>query len=52
MKGAVLRVKDTPGVLLDMRFDQNGDPDRVSYLVEVKNGKQHVISTLPPIAPF
>jgi branched-chain amino acid transport system substrate-binding protein len=52
MKGAVLRVKDAPGVLLDMRFDQNGDPDRVSYLVEVKNGKQQVISTLPPIAPF
>ncbi len=52
MKGAVIRVKDAPGVLLDTRFDQNGDPDRVSYLVEVKNGKQQVISTLPPLAPF
>jgi branched-chain amino acid transport system substrate-binding protein len=52
MKGAVIRAADAPGVLLDTRFDANGDPDRVSYIVEVKKGKQQVISTLPPVAPF
>lgn len=52
MKGAVLRAKDQPGLLLDVRFDDKGDPDRVSYLVEIKGGKQIVVGTLPPAAPF
>ena len=52
MKDVVIYAKDAPGVLLDTKFDRNGDPDRVSYLVEVKNGKQQVISTLPPLTPF
>jgi branched-chain amino acid transport system substrate-binding protein len=47
MKGAVLKVKDQPGLLLDVHFDDKGDPDRVSYLVEIKGGKQIVVSTLP-----
>ena len=52
LHGAVLRVKDQPGLLLDVRFDAKGDPDRVSYLVEIRNGKQVVTTTLPPAAPF
>ena len=52
MKGAVLRVKDQPGLLLDVRFDDKGDPDRVSYLVEVRNSKQGVVATLPSAAPY
>jgi branched-chain amino acid transport system substrate-binding protein len=47
-----LYVKDTPGLLVDTRFDRNGDPDRVSYIVEVKGGKQVVTATLPPLHPF
>jgi len=43
----VLKVKDQPGLLLDVHFDDKGDPDRVSYLVEIKGGKQIVVSTLP-----
>ena len=39
-----------PGVLMDVTFDQNGDLDRESYLVEVKDSKQTVIATLPPLA--
>ena len=38
-----------PGVLLDVSFDANGDLDRESFLVQVKNGKQVVIATLPPL---
>jgi branched-chain amino acid transport system substrate-binding protein len=52
LKGAKLLVKDQPGLLLDVRFDQKGDPDRVSYLVEIKGGKQVVTTTLPPATPF
>ena len=38
-----------PGILMDVRFDANGDLDRDSFLVEVKNGKQEVVATLPPL---
>ncbi len=52
LKGMPLYVKDHPGLLMDMKFDAKGDADRVSYLVEVKNGKQQVLTTLPPANPF
>jgi branched-chain amino acid transport system substrate-binding protein len=39
--------KDHPGILLDVCFDDKGDIDRESFLVEVKNGKQEVVATLP-----
>ena len=38
-----------PGILMNVSFDANGDLDRESFLVEVKNGKQEVIATLPPL---
>jgi branched-chain amino acid transport system substrate-binding protein len=48
LHGAKISAKDTPGVLLDVSFDKNGDLDRESYIVKVENGKQVVIQTLPP----
>ena len=36
IKDMPLYVKDAPGLLVDTKFDKNGDPDRVSYIVEVK----------------
>lgn len=47
-----IRVKDTPGVLLDVHLDNNGDLDGESFLVKVVNGKQVVITTLPPVHPI
>lgn len=46
-----LRVKaaDQPGVLMDVSFDAKGDLDRESFMIEVKNGKQEVVSILPPL---
>ena len=41
--------KQHPGVLMDVSFDDKGDVDRESYLVEVKNGKQEVVTTLPAL---
>ena len=49
MHGATIRVKDYPGVLLDVHFDDNGDLDRESFLVKVVGGKQVVTATLPPV---
>jgi branched-chain amino acid transport system substrate-binding protein len=48
MHGAKFTVKDNPGVLLDVTFDNNGDLDRESFMTKVVNGKQEVIATLPP----
>jgi branched-chain amino acid transport system substrate-binding protein len=50
LHGAKISVKDTPGVLLDVSFDANGDLDRESFLVKVVNGKQVVTETLPPVS--
>ena len=49
MKGLTISVKKYPGVIMDVRFDDKGDLDRDSFLVEVKNGRQEVISSLPPL---
>jgi branched-chain amino acid transport system substrate-binding protein len=48
LHGAKISAKEYPGVLLDVSFDQNGDLDRESFLVKVENGKQVVMTTLPP----
>jgi branched-chain amino acid transport system substrate-binding protein len=50
MKGLVLDAKKQPGVLLSGSFDDKGDVDRESYLVQVKNGRQEVIAVLPPLS--
>jgi branched-chain amino acid transport system substrate-binding protein len=38
-----------PGALMYTEFDKNGDLDRMSFLVEVKNGKGEVVEMLPPL---
>ena len=48
LHGATILVKDYPGVLLDVTFDNKGDLDRESFLVKVENGKQVVSEVLPP----
>jgi branched-chain amino acid transport system substrate-binding protein len=34
---------------MDVCFDDKGDLDRESFLVEVKGGKGEVVATLPPV---
>ena len=48
MHGIKLTVKEYPGVLMDVSFDKNGDLDRESFMTKVVNGKQDVVSVLPP----
>jgi len=49
MHGAKLTVKEYPGILMDVSFDNNGDLDRESFMTKVVNGKQEVVATLPPL---
>jgi branched-chain amino acid transport system substrate-binding protein len=49
MKGLTVSAAKEPGVLMDVSYDDKGDLDRASFLVEVKNGKQEVKEVLPPL---
>jgi branched-chain amino acid transport system substrate-binding protein len=49
MHGAKLQVKDNPGILMDVAFDDKGDLDRESFMVKVEDGKQVVFATLPAL---
>jgi len=50
LHGMTILAAKEPGVLMDVSIDANGDLDRESFIVEVKNGKQEVKETLPPLA--
>jgi branched-chain amino acid transport system substrate-binding protein len=49
IRNSSFSVKQHPGILMDVSFDDKGDLDRESFLVEVKNGNQVVVETLPPL---
>jgi branched-chain amino acid transport system substrate-binding protein len=49
IKNSCFSAKQHPGLLMDLCFDDKGDIDRESFLVEVKGGKQVVVETLPPL---
>jgi len=49
MKNVRIAAAAEPGVLLDLSFDDKGDLDRDSFMVEVRGGRQVVVATLPPI---
>lgn len=48
IRNSCFSAKQHPGILLDVCFDDKGDLDRESFLVEVKNGRPEVVATLPP----
>ena len=50
LKNASFSVKQHPGLLLDVSFDDKGDMDRESFMVEVKAGHQVVVETLPALS--
>ncbi|MDE2604948.1 MAG: ABC transporter substrate-binding protein [Burkholderiales bacterium] len=49
MHGLKLSAAKDPGVIMDVAFDNNGDLDRESFLVEVRGGKQVIKEILPPL---
>lgn len=49
MHGLKVTTAQVPGVLMDVSFDDKGDLDRDSFMVEVKNGKQEVTAIVPAI---
>ncbi len=51
IRGQGFSAGQTPGLLMDLCYDDKGDLDRESFMVEVKAGKQTVVGTLPPLRP-
>ncbi|MFC6280167.1 MULTISPECIES: ABC transporter substrate-binding protein [Polaromonas] len=49
MKGLKVNTDKYPGALMYTEFDNKGDLDRMSFIVQVKNGKQEVIDMVPPL---
>lgn len=49
LHGMTIKVADEPGVLMDVTFDDKGDIDRESFLIEIKGGKPVVKEILPPL---
>jgi branched-chain amino acid transport system substrate-binding protein len=41
--------KRNPGILMNVCYDDKGDLDRESFMVQVKNGRGVVVETLPPL---
>jgi branched-chain amino acid transport system substrate-binding protein len=50
LRGLSIKAAQQPGVLMDVSFDDKGDLDRESFIVEVKDGKQVVKAVLPALA--
>jgi branched-chain amino acid transport system substrate-binding protein len=49
LHGMNISAAKDPGVLMDVSIDANGDLDRESFIVEVKDGKQVVKEVLPAL---
>ena len=49
LHGLTVLASKEPGVIMDVTVDANGDLDRESFIVEVKDGKQVVKETLPAL---
>lgn len=47
LHGLYLEAAREPGLLMDLYMDDKGDPDRQSFLVEVKAGRQVVVKSVP-----
>jgi len=49
LHGMTITPKETPGILMEVTWDDKGDVDRQSFLVEVVNGKQEITAILPKL---
>jgi len=49
LHGLTIKPEQEPGVLMEATWDAKGDIDRISFLVEVVDGKQKVVQILPKL---
>jgi branched-chain amino acid transport system substrate-binding protein len=51
MHGLKITPQQVKGILLTASWDETGEIDRESYLAEIKDGRQVIVQTLPPLKP-
>jgi branched-chain amino acid transport system substrate-binding protein len=49
LHGLTITPKQEPGILIETTWDDKGDVDRISFLVEVVKGRQKVVEILPKL---
>ena len=49
MHGLTITPQQEPGILMEASWDAKGDIDRISFLVEVVDGRQKVVQILPKL---
>ena len=49
LHGMTIKASEQPGILMDVTFDDKGDIDRDSFLIEIQGGKPVVKEILPPL---
>ena len=49
LHGMTITPKQEPGILIETTWDDKGDIDRISFLVEVVKGRQKVVEILPKL---
>jgi branched-chain amino acid transport system substrate-binding protein len=49
LHGLTITPDKVPGILMEATWDETGEIDRISFLAEVKDGKQVVTQTLPKL---
>ena len=51
LHGMTISPANEPGILIEATWDETGEIDRISYLAEIKDGKQVITKTLPKLKP-
>src|SRR6185369_16502318 len=51
LHGLTITPDKVPGILIEATWDDTGEIDRISFLAEVKDGKQVITQTLPKLKP-
>jgi branched-chain amino acid transport system substrate-binding protein len=49
LRGLTITPEKEPGILIEASWDETGEIDRVSFLAEIKNGKQVISKVLPKL---
>ena len=49
LRGLTITPDKLPGILIEATWDETGEIDRISFLAEVKDGKQVITQTLPKL---
>ena len=49
LRGLTITPDKVPGILMEATWDDTGEIDRISFLAEVKDGKQVITQTLPKL---